>query len=71
MARTYPRPSQYTGVERDGGIVRTFDGHLGINVNTDPEMASNEGNWRANRRDDFSAADIGMYGREDDDEGGY
>ena len=54
----YPRPDRYTGVDRDGGILRNFDGRRGINVNTDGDLAA-DFEWRRNAKDSFDEADIG------------
>lgn len=55
----YPRPSGYVGVGRDGSILRTLDGHLGVNVETDPDLAVNH-EWRRNERD-CQQSDLGGF----------
>lgn len=47
-----PRPSDWQGGSEDFGFLRTFDGHLGANVNEVPAD-------RTNVRQGFAAADIG------------
>ena len=61
---TYPRPFGYTGVNRDGGILRHAEGRIGINVNTPGELAA-DADYRRNAHDDFESSDLGGNGDED------
>jgi len=56
----HPKPwESFTTSGDDHGIIRTFDGHIGTNVNDDPDLASDIG-YRKNTQwgDD---ADMGEY----------
>lgn len=57
MANT-PRPAGWQGGSEEFEILRTFDGHIGVNSRTDPEFAANIC-ARRNTRRGFEEADIG------------
>lgn len=66
MAPT-PRPKGWKGGSENFGFLRTFDGHLGVNVETDEEFAAED----SRRNVKYGFRDIGGDYEADVEEGGY